>query len=459
MYYIAPNMKFKKWILIFKYICITTLLLFSLNGFSKEVLLPNNILHSYNGEDSIYIFTKNKKFIVDLNKYEISKPILIDNNGFNIETYVPFKINETFYFVQSSGGLVLKLEKDKLIRIDHSYDHKMQIGSSIFTYKNEIYRYGGYGFFSSRDFIVKYDFSTNEWEIVNLNTSLIPEPRYDNAYVLDEDNFIILGGKTTNPKDCKNRIHLYDCWKFSIEDRSWHKLDHTEYFKNFNSNFFINADGAVGSHSEKGVYLYDVKESKFDIYQTNSRLIKLNKHFKIHFYNNSFHLVVVRNNNDHALISLTKDELLGPRRRTFKTRSNKIHFLIDVLKFFGVIAIGVILFYVYRFTHFLRVSENKMIFKLSSIEISAQEYRIMQEFTRNNNKIENNRLQKILNKDQYDRSHNIRLKNASIEKLNEKIKYIFNDNSIDFIKVQPSKFDKRYKEYVLTLGKIKVKNK
>ena len=47
----------------------------------------------------------------------------------------------------------------------------MQIESSSFIYKENIYKYGGYGFWSDRDFITQFDLTTYEWELVPFSNS------------------------------------------------------------------------------------------------------------------------------------------------------------------------------------------------------------------------------------------------------------------------------------------------
>ena len=152
--------------------------------FSQEIDIPQNIVTSYNDEQNIYLFSQNEYYTIDLLNNEISKPNSFENNGFNIEDFSPIKTDSSFYFISKTGGSVLKLKENTLDRIDNSFNHKMQIGSSIFQYNNEIYRYGGYGFFSARNFIVKYDYLTNEWESLILNNSDVPKARHDNSFLL-----------------------------------------------------------------------------------------------------------------------------------------------------------------------------------------------------------------------------------------------------------------------------------
>ena len=130
------------------------LLLINLTIEAQEIRIPDNVLYSYNSEGCIYLFTKNEILEIDLLTYKTSLIVMFGNNKFDLNMYTPIKIKDVFYWVHRSGGIVLKLTNKSLTRIDNSYNHKMQYGGAVFQYENNIYRYGGYGFFSERDFIV-----------------------------------------------------------------------------------------------------------------------------------------------------------------------------------------------------------------------------------------------------------------------------------------------------------------
>ena len=122
--------------MIFKRIIVSIIFLLTTSLVSQEINIHKNITKSYNEQKFIYFFSKNNYLKLDVEKYKISKPLEFNNNGFDINNFTPIKINDVFYFVQNVGGLVLKLNKNNLTRIDKSFTHKMQIASTVFKYKN-----------------------------------------------------------------------------------------------------------------------------------------------------------------------------------------------------------------------------------------------------------------------------------------------------------------------------------
>jgi|TARA_B110000908_G_scaffold117898_1_gene138205 hypothetical protein len=432
------------------------LLFINLTIEAQEIRIPDNVLYSYNSEGFIYLFTKNEILEIDLLTYKTSLIVMFGNNKFDLNMYTPIKIKDVFYWVHRSGGIVLKLTNKSLTRIDNSYNHKMQYGGAVFQYENNIYRYGGYGFFSERDFIVKYDFQTNEWESINITSSLSPIGRFDFAHTIKEDLFVIIGGNKVDPLNRKERLSLEDSWGFSFEEMSWSPILSTKHFNNFNSTFF-NIDNKIGVRSKKEFLLYDYESFTFEIYDINNTILKLDKRFKIHLHNNKYHFIVNRNNSEKVLINRTKKEFFGNLKSSKKINEN--NYLIWFVVFLSVFSLILIHNYFNKYLNSVVLYRNKIKHKRNVIRISNEEYLILSEFISNSNIIENNQIQRLLDKEQYDRSHNIRLKNNLIESLNSKFKYLISDESKQYIETQKSKYDKRYKRYFLNIGQLYFVNK
>jgi hypothetical protein len=440
--------------MIFKRIIVSIIFLLTTSLVSQEINIPKNITKSYNDNQFIYFFTKNNYFKVDVASYNISKPIEFNNNGFDINNFTPFKINDVFYFVQNVGGLVLKLNKNDLIRIDKSFTHKMQISSSIFIYKNEIYRYGGYGFFSVRELIVKFDFETSEWESVKVNRELIPRARYSNAFSIDENNLTIIGGETIDRYNREKRLRLTDMWQFSFEELKWSFILDSEDILAIDSDAYIFDNKIL---FREGNYLKSLNLDSYELSTNNltNTLLKVSDRFKVHYFDGNFHFVVNRNNGERVLISRSKKELLGTSK-FLKSLKNKKLLSVNNLIIIGLLLFVIItIFFLMRYLNTVILKINKIKFRNKTVFISEEEYIVLKEFFRNQNSLENNILQNLVNKDQYERSHNVRRKNNLINTLNSKFQILFNNNSFNYIEIKKSDFDKRYKRYFLNLNNLK----
>ena len=440
--------------MIFKRIIVSIIFLLTTKLVSQEINIPKNVTKSYNDNQFIYLFSKNNYLKLDVEKYKISKPLEFNNNGFDINNFTPIKINDVFYFVQNVGGLVLKLNKNNLTRIDKSFTHKMQIASTVFKYKNEIYRYGGYGFFSARELMVKFDFETNEWESVKVNGELMPRARYSNAFSIDKNNLTIIGGETIDRYNREKRIRLSDMWQFSLEELKWSFILESEEILAIDSDAFIFENKILFREAN---YLKNLNLDSYELSTNNltNTLLKVSNRFKIHYFDGSFHFVVNRNNGERVLISRTKKELLGTSK-FLKSLKNKKFLSVDNFIIIGLLLLVIItFFFLRRYLNSVILKINKIKYRNKTVFISEEEYIVLKEFFRNQNSLENNILQNLVNKDQYERSHNVRRKNNLINTLNSKLQILFNNNSFNYIEIKKSEFDKRYKRYFLNLINLK----
>ena len=421
----------------------------------QEITLPKNIIKTFNDSQIIYLFTNNTFYEIDVSTYNLSEPKVFQNNGYNIANYKAIKIKDTFYFIQNTGGLVLKLKNNVLERIDNSFNHKMQINSSIFKYNNQIYRYGGYGYFSARDFMVKFDFETREWESIKVNDDKYPIGRYDNFYTLNDHDLIVIGGRTVDKLDREKRNILNDIWKFSFIKMKWtHLLNHPE-ISSVNSNA-IKFDNNILYRDSQQIKVLSLDSYELKAFNISSTYLKINNNFKTHFHNNNFHFVVNRNNGDNVLIKRTKKELFGITN-TQKFLTNKNYLTHENISLIGLfIIILFILSWYKRYLNSVFFYPKKIKYRNNTIFITNDEYIILKEFIKNQNTLENNILQNLLNKNQYDKSHNIRRKNNTVNSLNSKLKILFKDNNANFIDIQKSEYDKRYKRYLLNFKELKI---
>ena len=122
-------------------------------------------------QDSTRVFFLGSKEIIirDFQK-NIPDTLHIDA-GLNLEisnTKLVFK-NNTPYLVSKGSGMVWELTNDSIIRTDNSFDHRMTYQSDIFVKNDTIFKFGGYGFWSARNFFTYFSNTTKEWEFYNIN--------------------------------------------------------------------------------------------------------------------------------------------------------------------------------------------------------------------------------------------------------------------------------------------------
>ena len=159
------------------------------------VLFSSNTfyLYTYDGilEDSFYASDKILNTI-DINSVDLP---FSEKIKFFYSNFKNHKI------VSIGGGHVFEVINDTLTRIDHSFDHKMTYGSSVFQRNDTIFKFGGYGFWSSRNFFTYFDPSSKEWEFYPTKSLLIPPPIHNFNHWHTDDNFFIINISALPPDD------------------------------------------------------------------------------------------------------------------------------------------------------------------------------------------------------------------------------------------------------------------
>lgn len=82
--------------------------------------------------------------------------------------------NKRLYFLENNSGSVYVLnKKDSLKRFDNSNIQNFFIKSNNFTKNDTIFKHGGYGYWTSSNFIIYLDNSTKEWEVYPISKSSV----------------------------------------------------------------------------------------------------------------------------------------------------------------------------------------------------------------------------------------------------------------------------------------------
>ena len=139
-----------------------------------------------------------------------------------LEEYIPFNIGIKTYLVHDGCGPVLEFRNDSIVRINDAYLQRNQFKAVHFVYKNEIYFYGGYGLFTTKNILTKYIFETKDWVEVQTHGGKVQDPR-SGAYSYHKgDTFYVFGGTNKDynnipsPKPLDNKV-----WQLHLPTMKW----------------------------------------------------------------------------------------------------------------------------------------------------------------------------------------------------------------------------------------------
>mgnify|MGYP003319811735 FL=1 len=146
------------------------LLLFSWISFCQTIENEDFLIIEGESLKYFYILTEDGYYISELegkNTFkEYSKEIPKSLNA-PFSTLIPLLHNSQTYLLYPGGGLLYTFSDGSINRVDRSFPHRNQYGAHFFSYKENIFLIGGYGYWQTKSIITKFNFNSGDWELVN----------------------------------------------------------------------------------------------------------------------------------------------------------------------------------------------------------------------------------------------------------------------------------------------------
>ena len=399
-----------------------------------------------------YVLKKEGYYISDkpekLNLYTKSIP---ESLNVSLSALTSVTHNSKTYLLYPGGGLLYSFIDGAIERIDRSFPHRNQYGGYFFSYKNNLYLIGGYGFWQTKSIITKFNFNNGDWEIIN-TTGQLPKGLDKGTYFINDDNlyvFDFLSRNTNNQKE-KTEDNLY---VLNLKNFSWKKLGVVnDIIKPVNqvkgSKRFFNIDGKILiSYSESPeFFMADLKTNVIQnfrddalFYKAGGAIVKGNTLVGA-IKNPVTGLITVESFDLNNVLSNKLDKEL------YLYRGSKEFFTYIFLSFTFLLFLILILTIYYR-----RVGQTYVLDKDSlsgsgkSIGLMKNEYDILKLFSEKRN-ISNSLIMDIFQEENKTKDFAVKKKNKTILSLENKLSIIFKKS---FIKKGKSKSDSRQLNYFL----------
>jgi hypothetical protein len=336
----------------------------------------------------------------------------------------------------------------------------MTFGSNLFTYNDTIYRYGGYGYWTSNNKLTFYDPVTSEWQIINSANGIYPKGSCSSFYKILNGKLYIIGGRKVDPENLNNRINNDEIWSFDFKTKKWENLGVlSQSIENSKASFVLN-DNIF--YVTKGLLVeIDLKNNLLKKYALDPLIQKTCGTHKPFVNKENIYLWVDYEDEINELL----DYEAGPK--LLKRRIDNLNFKlineqalvknINIVTLKIVIAIACIILLIFLFSfrkkyknnlNKLLVKNSKVIIKDNLTNLDAAENKLLTLLINNNFSITNENLVNNFYNEDLDRSQNIRNINKFISDLNLKLKTILNtDTDIIYKTVNP--LDKRMKIVLL----------
>ena len=156
-----------------------------------------NFLFSQSPKKSPIIITTNGVFEFK-SKWEYTpfsdksfKKVINEIDVLNHANFFTIINSNKLYMVSNGAGPVFIYRKNTFERIDNSSLHKNQFGGARFIYNNKIHIYGGYGFWSFKNFITFFDENISQWDLLYNDSKYTPDGRWKPIYNIINDRLYL----------------------------------------------------------------------------------------------------------------------------------------------------------------------------------------------------------------------------------------------------------------------------
>ena len=398
-------------------------------------------------EDGYYISESSEKFRFKQYTKPIPKSL---NVGLN--TLLPVMHKDKSYLLYPGGGLLYLFSDGAITRIDRSFPHRNQYGGYFFSYNDNLYLIGGYGYWQTKSIITKFNFNSGDWEILN-SYGQSPEGIDQGTFLLKNNKlyvFDFLTRQSNNQKEFRNdNLYVLD-----LETFIWNKLGVINTLLKTNGQlkgykrFFDYNKNLLFSYADKPeFYIADLEKNRLKKYKDD-----------VLFYKSGGHSIVKKN----SLISAIQNSLTGDvtiesfnlkpiidldeTEGVYLYRDDKgfFEYLYFAFSFLAILLITLSVYYK-RVAQTYLLDNNTISISGYSQDINKMERKILEMFSKKRS-LSNSELMNLFIEKDKTKDFAVKRKNKAILALNDKLVSVFRT---EFVHKQKSKSDSRQLTYFL----------
>ena len=356
---------------------------------------------------------------------------------------------ETYFF--GSFNQVYKKEGNLLVQIDKSLDSRVTINAYLFKENDTVFKYGGYGFWSDRNFMYYFDLNTKEWEYYKTIQKTPLEGSSQGYKNQKGDKTIFYGGIKVDINNRINHISSKEIIEFDYEKK--------ELIRKGNLDFPIRSKNLFHQGVESNIfydteYLYRVNpfDNTVEVYK-KPKVISFIQNVEFDSENDFYIITKTLAKTDETVEIQLDGNFLETPLKTFKL------YLTSQKNFLWVILLLVFLILIYLTKQ--KRKKSKLCFKGLNLFVYGEQYefesndvRIIQSLIKSNEMYFNDVMEMYSNPE-LSYGHNTRITNEKLDRLSIRLKSIFKLENSPINKIK-SQRDRRQKLVVLTKEFISV---
>jgi hypothetical protein len=393
-------------------------------------------------ENQIIYQTDQSFRFIDLNSFKTKKTIQIPKQ--TISNLIPVINKDELYLISNNSGNTYVLGKDDgLKRIDNSGIQNFFNNSAVFVKNDTIFRHGGYGYWTSSNFMIYFDDSTKQWEVYPTSkNSKTPRGADSHVSTLTSNNYVFFGGYTVSENGYRSKTPLNtEVWCYDFEIRDWNILG------NMIPNQFDDVAGSFTAYNQ--VYFFDKKSNFFRLDIFGNKLTKYKRNPIVYdfyrispiFYKNYLYYV----NSSGELSNILFTDLTSSIEKTIRFYENRSRIKNTSYVIIVLLLFLLTMFFIHKRTNRLRkllFLENGIKYRGKYVELDPMAISIIQYAFKGD--VPFSIISNMLNKPHLSKIQNERIKNKMITEINLKL-HVLTGISQDFLVVSKSSYDARYK--------------
>ncbi|WKK66456.1 hypothetical protein [Lutimonas zeaxanthinifaciens] len=362
---------------------------------------------------------------------------------------VTLRVQDTLYFITGSGGLVHMIKNDTVRRIDKSFDHQMHHGACWFEHDKTAFTYGGYGFWSNRDFFTYYHPKLDEWEVYHpIKSEKIPKGTTGSLHIKKDNEFHFFGGDIINPKNRRQRIRNNEVWTFNFSTKEWRYLGKHQPVDKFIKK--VNYGNSLVLIEENEIISIDVKNNQRTIYQPSPVSAQSKGFRSLHYAHGKFY-IVMGNITGVYLNIVDEEDFFGPVISQSKFYKNNTYWVKQIL-FYGIAIVFIVAIFLItkrrlKKLNRLQILDNGLKYRNKFREFKPESMKILKLLLANK-EVPSSEILNIVEKEQYSPAHNERIKVQIIKDINLRIATLLGKDE-EVITSYKSKHDRRIRMYTI----------
>jgi hypothetical protein len=441
-------------------------LLFSLPVLSQEIefKFSDQQLTALDREKGLLLqFSGDSLTTIDLKAFKIKSKIALKlPPEFTFIEYRPIWQNKVLLLTEKDGGKVYSFENDSLVRKDRSDIVHWQSFSSLFNRNDTIYKYGGYGYWTTSNALTYLNPISKGWEVISFNSKTVPQSAYIQIDHLSKSDLIIYSGYHINEHDRLNAVPVNAVWSYHFKSKIWSYLGdvdikniglYTKIKGDFKETFevFYNQRGLIkiDPHNNSVTY-FNENPIYFNVSVDQNHPIFKYKGFYYFYNSNDLNLILTKIPENEFISQISSVGVL------YTNNSNRYYFTaISILLLFSLGLVWWLLKKRKKKKKTLFVFEHKISFNKKEAFLEPSEYLILKTLIVNP-ALESAQILSLIYNKSLTKSHNEKIKNTLIESLNLKLSYVIGGSGAP-IASEKSPEDKRIRIYSLKIPQVKVR--